>query len=496
MVSDRQVRLLMKQLRQGELLNRAAARAGMDEKTARKYRDTGRLPSEGRPERDWRTRQDPFEEVWEEVTRELNEASGLQGKTLLAELQRRYPGRFADGQLRTLQRKVRQWRALQGPGKEVFFAQEHRPGELGASDFTEMTSLGVTIGGLPFDHMFYHFVLTYSNWETGRICFSKSMESLSAGLQDALFELQGVPRRHRSDRMSAAVDNGCVPGEFTRRYEALLAHYRLAGEATQAGRGNENGDVEQRHHRFKQAVDQELMLRKSRDFGSREEYERFLRAILERLNAGRRVRFEEERAKLQPLPAARLDDAKRIRVKVGGGSTIRVLHNTYSVHSRLIGEEVEARVFAERIEVWYAQRKVETLPRLVGRYRNRIEYRHVIDSLVRKPGAFESYRYRDDLFPSSHFRLVFDLLRAAHAPTAVRAYLRILKLAANEGETRVEAVLRRMMADDEPLTWEQVEHRVKAAGQPEIPTDVKVAPVDLSAYDELCPVAAGEVRHE
>lgn len=496
MVSDRQVRLLMKELRRGEPLCRGAARAGMDEKTARKYRDLGRLPSESRPERDWRTRRDPFEEVWEEVTRELRDAHGLQSKTLFAELQRRYPGRFPDGQLRTLQRKVRQWRALEGPGKEVFFAQEHRPGELAASDFTEMGSLGVTIAGQPFDHLFYHFVLTYSNWETGRICFSESMESLSAGLQDALVELQGVPQRHRSDRLSAAVNNGCVPEEFTRRYEALLAHYRMAGEKTQAGRGNENGDVEQGHRRFKDAVDQELMLRKSRDFASREEYEHFLRALLERRNAGRRERFEEERAKLQPLPATRLDDAKRLRVTVGGGSTIRVQHNTYSVHSRLIGEEVEARVFAERIDVWYAQRKVETLPRLVGRYRHRIEYRHVIDSLVRKPGAFESYRYRDDLFPSSHFRLAYDLLRAKHAPTAAREYLRILKLAADEGEARVEAVLRRMMADDEPLTWEHLEHRVKAAGRPEMPTDVKVAPVDLAVYDDLCPVAAGEVGHE
>lgn len=496
MVSDRQVRLLMKRLRQGEPLSRSATRAGMDEKTARKYRDSGLLPSEQVRERDWRTRKDPFEDVWVDVQRELEETDGLRAKTLFDLLQRQQPGRFGDGQLRTFQRRVRQWRALDGPGKEVFFAQEHHPGELGESDFTEMGSLNVTIAGQPFPHLLYHFVLTYSNWETGTICFSESMESLSTGLQNALFELRGVPQRHRSDRMSAAVNNGCVPEEFTRRYQALLDHFDLKGEKTRAGKGNENGDVEQLHHRFKDAVDQELLLRKSRDFATRAEYEGFLRALFERLNAGRRTRFEEERAKLQPLPERRLEDCKRIRVVVASGSTIRVQHNTYSVHSRLIGEEVEARVFAEHLEVWYAQRRVETLPRLLGRYRHRIDYRHVIDSLVRKPGAFENYRYREDLFPSSHFRLAYDQMRERHAPTAAREYLRILKLAADEGEARVEGVLRRMLAQDEPLAWEPLEHRVKADQQAEPPTEVKIAAVDLAAYDELCPAAAEEVAHE
>jgi hypothetical protein len=172
---------------------------------------------------------------------------------------------------------VKQWRAFEGPAKEVYFPQTHQPGQLCESDFTHMSSVGVTIGGELFPHMVYHFVLTYSNWETGSICFSESFESVSAGLQQALWELGGVPSIHRSDRLSAAVQEIGKGGEpeFTRRYQALLRHYRVEGQKIQTGRANENGDVEQRHHRLKRAVKQSLLLRGSHDFSSREEYKAF-----------------------------------------------------------------------------------------------------------------------------------------------------------------------------------------------------------------------------
>ena len=205
MVTDQQVRKLMKLIKTEKQLSSAAAKAGMCEKTARKYLRSGKLPSESVAPHSWRTREDPFAEVWEEVRVFLKDNPGLEAKTLFAELQRRYPGRFPDGQLRTLQRRVKTWRALEGPLQEIFFAQEHHPGALGQSDFTHMDSLGVTLGGQPFNHLVYYFVQTYSNWETGSVCFSESFESLSAGLQAALFELGGVPKAHQSDRLSAAV---------------------------------------------------------------------------------------------------------------------------------------------------------------------------------------------------------------------------------------------------------------------------------------------------
>ena len=186
----------------------------MDAKTARKYRRLGKLPSEVR------THGPGLADSPRPLRRRLARAGasccrlnpGLEAKTLFDDLQRRFPGRFADGQLRTLQRRVKRWRAEHGPAKEVFFAQVHQPGRLAASDFTHCTDLGVTHRGSPFDHLIYHFVLTYSNWETGTICFSESFESLSEGLQNALWELGGVPQRHRTDRLTAAVQPGAEPG--------------------------------------------------------------------------------------------------------------------------------------------------------------------------------------------------------------------------------------------------------------------------------------------
>jgi hypothetical protein len=489
----------------------------MDEKTARKYQRAKALPSDLKPRHTWRTRVDPFAAVWPELRELLAVNPGLQATTLLAELQRRCPGQFADGQLRTLQRHLKQWRALEGPAREVFFPQQHFPGEIGASDFCHLSGLGITIQGRPFVHLFYHFVLTYSNWETGSICFSESFESLSAGLQDALWELGGVPQRHRTDSLSAAVYNlnqvkesashrpalkgaSVAPAErreeFRRSYQALLQHYGLQGEHTQVGRGNENGDIEQRHHRFKVALDQALMLRGSRDFNSRAEYVAFLRGLLDQLNAGRAARFQQERHMLAPLPAARLDTCKQLRVRVGPGSTMRVLHNVYSVHSRLIGEWVEVRVGADELEVWCGQRLVERLPRLRGEGRHRIAYRHIIDWLVRKPGAFANYRYRADLFPSSHFRLAYDQLQVTDARRADKEYLAILQLAARENEQRVEEALRWLLATEAPLSSAAVTALVHSAQRPGPVTEVVVAPVNLSAYDGLLELPESLALHQ
>jgi hypothetical protein len=294
MVTDAQVRRLKRLSKTEQNQEVAATKAGMDPKTARKYLRSGQLPSEQKADRNWRTRPDPFSDVWEEV-RELVEANpGLEAKTLFESLQRQHPGRFPDGQLRTLQRRMKHWRGTEGPGKEVFFSQKHVPGRLSQSDFTHMSSLEITIGRQSFPHLLYHFVLTYSNWETASICYSESFESLSDGLQNALWELGGVPVQHQTDRMSTAVNNMSDEREFTVRYEALLRHYRVEGKKIQTGKANENGDVEQRHYRLKKALEQALLLRGSREFASVAQYEAFLRALLAQLNAGRRQRLAEE----------------------------------------------------------------------------------------------------------------------------------------------------------------------------------------------------------
>ena len=311
----------------------AAAKSGMDAKTARKYERLGQLPSEIRCEHTWRTRADPFVEVWPEVCKQLESNPGLEAKTIFEYLQRTYPGRYCNGQLRTLQRRIKTWRALEGPAKEVFFPQDYKPGELCQSDFTWMNKIGITISGQSFNHLLYHFVLPYSNWETGTVCFSESFESLSEGLQNALWQLGGAAKRHRTDQLTAAVQNLArgSKDEFTRRYAALMRHYGLEGHKIQAGNPHENGDIEQSHHRLKRALEQSLLLRGSRDFNSREDYALFLEKLFGQLNAGRRARFEEELSVLRRLPERRFDSCKRFSVKVGPSSTIRVSHNVYLI---------------------------------------------------------------------------------------------------------------------------------------------------------------------
>jgi Mu transposase, C-terminal domain len=487
MITDPQVRKLRRLELQGTGKERAALKAGMDPKTARKYRRLGKLPSEvKRMNRNWRTRTDPFAEVWPDIEQLLRLNPGLEAKTIFADLQRRFPGRFADGQLRTLQRRCRQWRSLEGSAKEVFFTQIHYPGRLCASDFSHCTDLGVTINGLPFDHMIYHFVLTYSNWETGTLCFSESLENLSEGLQNALWQLGGVPQLHRTDRLTAAIQPGVEGARaFKQRYQALLQHYGLQAQAIQAGKGHENGDVEQSHRQFKRTLDQTLMLRGSRDFTSREAYETFLRQMFEQSNASRQGRLSEELPLLKPLPQRRLEACKRLRVRVDRGSTIHVAGNVYSVSSRLIGEWVEARLYAERVEVWYAQRQVEQLPRLRGRGKHKVEYRHIIDWLVRKPGAFADYRYQADLFPSSRFRQAYDVLLEQQPQRAAREYLSILQLAARESESGVEAVLVRLLDEERSLSVTAVTEALGQRARQRSRLEVVVEPVDLALYDAL-----------
>ena len=486
MVTDRQVRRLFKLLQTSIHFGAAAAKADMDEKTARKYRQMGKLPSEIAKEHDWRTREDPFEGVWPDVRAKLETTPQLEAKTLFEDLQRQYPGQFADGQLRTLQRKIKAWRASEGPAKEVFFAQSHTPGKLGQSDFTNMNKLGVKINGEPFDHLIYHFVLTYSNWETGTVCFSESFESLSEGLQNALWILGGVPQMHRTDRLTTAVQKADHPDEFTRRYQDLLDHYGIIGCKTNSNRPHENGDVEQRHHRFKRAVKQALLLRGSHDFTSRADYESFLQRLFNQLNAGRKQRYLQEHELLHRLPEKRIESCKKIITTVGPSSTVRVGHNVYSVDSRLIGERIEARLYVERLEIWYGQKKVDTMPRLRGEGRHCINYRHIIDSLVRKPGAFDNYRYREDLFPTTRFRIAYDSLKKHHGlPAAAKQYLHILYLAARVSESGVDDALRILIENNMEIDHQQVKAVMQSSEHKPAAIEVHIPDVDLSAYDEL-----------
>jgi hypothetical protein len=282
------------------------------------------------------------------------------------------------------------------------------------------------------------------------------------------------------------------PETFTRRYAALLKHYGLQGLRIQTGQPNENGDIEQRHYRFKRAVEQALLLRGSSDFADRDAYGSFLKKLFAQLNAGRQDRLAEEVKVLKRLPLRRLEACKRIGVKVGAGSTIRVQHNVYSVDSRLIGETVEVRVYAEHLEVWYAQRQMEKIPRLRGSSKHRIQYRHIIDWLVRKPGAFENYRYREDLFPTHRFRMTYDELKRTRPCRASREYVQILYLAARESEAAVDEILQGLLDRGESICSDLVAQELEAGQSPPRVTDVVIVGVDLAGYDALL-LGGGEV---
>ena len=390
MVTDQQVRRLRQKLMERKTQEAAAAAAGMSVRTARAWQ-RGPLPSEKERWRGWRTRGDPFAGVWHEEVEPLLRGDldgALRATTLLEWLQERYPGRFSGAQLRTLQRRLRDWRAVHGPEQEVFFAQEHPPGREAQLDFTHGGELGITIVGEPFPHLLFQFVLSYSGWRFVDLAWGETLEALVKGMQGALWELGGVPEVVRSDNLSAATHElrHTRGRALNERYGAVLAHYGIRSTRTNPASPHENGVAEQAHYRLKAAINQALILRGSRDFLTVEAYLSFVREVVKRRNRRAGARLSVERRHLRPLPPAPVPEYTTYRTKVRKWSTIRVAGRTYTVPSRLKGLELEVRQHAGHLEVYYKGQLVEEMERLHGTQSARIDYRHIIGSLVRKPG--------------------------------------------------------------------------------------------------------------
>lgn len=470
-----------------ELTNvQIADRLKVDVKTIRSYQKSNSPPSTLKRDHDWVTRLNPYDDLWPEIEALLDVEPNLQAITIFDHLQRTYPGKFQDGQKRTLERKIRKWRALNGPTKEVYFDQTHRPGELGASDFSHMTECDVTIKGSPFPHMIYHFVLTYSNWESMMVCATETFDNLAEGFQKAMWELNGAPTSHRTDRLSAAVKNlKGTPSEFTDSYESLMNHYGMEFEKIQAGKGNENGDVEQSHYRFKTCVKQALMLRGSRDFESTEDYRVFLEKLVVQRNKGRSVRFEEDLKCLRPLPEDRLNTDKIFTPKVTKNSTVSINSNIYSVHNGLIGERLRVRQKTEQLEVWLGSELVDILPRIRGSNDRSIHYRHVIDSLIRKPGAFHNYVFREEMFPTTNFRLAYDQLCDKSPSKGTKEYLKILYLAAKESEAQVQIALTHLLKENKEISENTILELLTLPDGGNELTDAQVDSINLKIYDDL-----------
>ena len=323
----------------------------------------------------------------------------LAAPTVLEWLDERHPGRFNASHLRTLQRRIRDWRALNGPEREVYFEQKHPPGREAQMDFTHCDSLKVTIGGEPFAHMVFEFILSHSGWRYAQICFSETFVALVSGLQGALWELGSVPEVVRSDNLSAATHKlkDGKGRDFNERYKEILDHYGLKATRTNSYSAHENGVAEQGHRRLKDAVAQALVLRGSSDFESVEQYAKFVRSIVDRRNRLVREKLAGEYPHLRALPPAPVPEYVSYSARVLKWSTIRVDSRTYSVPSRLIGVMVDVRLYPDHVEVYYKGHLVESMERIRGKGKARIDYRHIIGSLVRKPGAFARYRFREQL---------------------------------------------------------------------------------------------------
>ena len=470
----------------------AAAKAGISARSARRVEEDVTLPSQN-PRRYWRSRADPFAGVWDtEVVPRLKSAPKLMAITLLRKLQDDHPERFPDGLLRTLQRHIRQWRALEGPPKEVFFPQEHAPGHRGLSDFTAMGELRITIANAPFAHILYHFVLAFSRWEHVEVVESgESFEALSKGLQNALWQAGGAPQEHRSDSLSAAFKNLAEEEDFTVRYTALLDHYGMAGTRNNRGVSHENGSVESSHRYLKEAIEQALLLRGHRDFEDRAAYEAFVREAVMRRNRRNAAAFRIEREHLQELPERRSTDFVEEEARVTRCSTFTVRAILYSAPSRLIGHRLKVRLYSDRLDCYLSGALVLTLSRgtrspITGRGRM-IDYRHFIDALKRKPQAFKGLAFRDALFPREAYRRTWEQLELKLTQRqACQTIVALLEMAARDG---VEGVLAQRL-DALRLTGElpdvkrlREEFAPRKAELPQVSVEIP-AP---SVYDALLP---------
>jgi hypothetical protein len=472
----------------------AAAKAGITERSARRIESSVTLPSQN-PRRYWRSRTDPFVEVWNsEVVPLLQRAPKLMAITLLHKLQEDHPDRFPDGMLRTLQRHIRQWRAREGPPKEVFFPQDHAPGHRGLSDFTAMGELGITIAELPFAHLLYHFVLAFSHWEHVEVVVGgESFEALSKGLQNALWQAGGAPQEHRTDSLSAAFKNLAEEEDFTLRYTALLEHYGMAGTRNNRGLSHENGSVESPNRHLKEAIEQALLLRGHRDFEDRLTYEGFVREAVMRRNRRNAAAFRIEREQLQDLPARRTTDFVEEEARVTRCGTFTVRAILYSAPSRLIGHRLKVRLYSDRLDCYLSGALVLTLARgtrVPGTGRGRmIDYRHFIDALKRKPQAFKGLIFRDALFPREAYRRTWEQLDLKLPQRqACQTIVALLEMAARDG---VEGVLAQRLevlleAGELPdLKRLREEFAPRTAELPQVTVEIPSA----SVYDALMPSA-------
>ncbi len=492
-ITNQQKRRYMAERNQGQSQIVSAAKAGFSERTGRALEKGQCQTSKGSP-RSWRTRHDPFSEVWnKDCLPFLERNPDCQALTLLEILQEKYPEQFADSLLRTLQRRVNQWKALYGPEKEVFFRQNHPPGEMGLSDFTKIKSFQILIAGKEFSHLLYHFRLAYSGF-----CFVKivqggeSYTALTEGLQSALQLLGGVPKIHRTDRLSAAYKNlsASEKEDMTLHYEAFCEHYSMKPSRNNLGKSHENGSIESPHGHFKRALKQALLKRGSNEFDSIEAYSEFLNKLTAKSNQKREQKIIEEKAYLQRLPREKAVDYTGLTVKVTSSSTINVRLIVYSVPSRLIGSTLKVHLYDDRLELFKGRDFVTSLERAYpekgSRRGRKIDYRHMIPSLKKKSGAFYGSQLRNDLFPSESYKKLWELAESLMIPAqASRWMVGVLDVVTKTQKVEEVAsiLLKNYEEKQELMELVRLEEEFKTV--PKATANINATQHLLSSYNEL-----------
>jgi hypothetical protein len=473
----------------------AAAKAGFSTASAYRIEVDPRLPSQKKTPRG-RRRPDPLAAVWDsEVVPMLETTPELRAVAIFEEICRRHP-ELSTGVRRTLERRVARWRALNGPERDVIFRQEHPPGRMGLSDFTDMGGLGITIAGGPLDHRLYHFRLAFSGFEHAHVVLGgESFVALAEGLQNALWALGGVPNQHRSDSLSAAFCNldRDTQEDLTQRYEALCMHYGMTASRNNPGVAHENGSIESAHGHLKNALRDELLLRGSQDFTNLVAYRGFIDEVIGRRNARNRKRIEIERTVLKPLPDRRTTDYEEARVLVtsSGGFILRRVF--YSVPSRLIGHHLNVQLYDDRLDCFLGATKLLTLqrgrpPQGSNKHGHVVNYHHVIHALRKKPMALMNLVYRDQLFPRRAYARAFEALLAQKGEKqACRTMVGLLALAHDHA---CEAALARAIEADLDAGALPDLDRLRARFQPDraMVPQVAIALAPLCAYDELAAV--------
>ena len=484
-----EVKLYMDMRLKTETQEAAAARAEISISSA--YRIEKGIITGDKSIRHWKTRHDPFADVWDSIIKpQLEKHSALLSITILEHLQEQFPGKYPDKLLRTLQRRVKKWRIKNGKKKDVIFAQDHVPGRFGLSDFTILKKVTITVAGQEFPHILYHFRLAYSGWSFMKVIQGgESYTALASGLQEALWRLGGVPQEHRTDSLAAAYKNVHADSaeDTTKRYEEFCAHYNMLPSRNNKGIAHENGSIESPHGHVKRRIEQALLVRESCDFKNAKEYQIFIDSVISNHNRRNAKEVDFERKYLQKLPQHKTTDFTEMVVRVHSTSTVKIKHVTYSVPANLCQETLRAHLYHDKIELYFGAEKVFEMPRIYGQKNAKtkvINYKHIIHALHKKPQAFRYSQLRDSLFPNEEFKKIWKHVNATMKPRAACKFIVGLLYIADKYncESQVSKYVIDLIAEQKSLSLVNIEQQYRTNISEEIP-DIEVSQHLLQDYD-------------